>query len=234
MKINKKWCDIWENKGSNSSGQDLKSLILADGYGDSFGHINEQSWEEYVLSIANKLESTEADSFYEVGCGSGAFLYPLHTRGNTVSGIDYSSSLINIANKAMPNCSFETGEALFIKPEIPFDFVLSNGVFLYFPNLDYAQKVIELMIKKSTKGIAILDLNDNEKKNEAISFRKGFLSEDEFKKKYDGLDHLFFDKKWIEDIVKSHGLEVIIEDQNIPNYLHSNFRFNLIARKQTL
>ena len=45
--------------------------------------------------------------------------------------------------------------------------------------------------------------------------------------KYVGLDHLYFSKEWFTQTLDGLNCQVEIEDQAIPNYLHSPYRFNV-------
>jgi len=51
------------------------------------------------------------------------------------------------------------------------------------------------------------------------------------KEKYDGLERMFFDKSWFEQIAKEFGLEVSIFDQTFENYSNSSLRFNVTMEK---
>ena len=56
------------------------------------------------------------------------------------------------------------------------------------------------------------------------------MSEDEYNKKYAGLNHLFFDKGEMFGIVETLGFrKIIIEDQHIDGYINNECIFNIIA-----
>jgi hypothetical protein len=114
-----------------------------------------------------------------------------------------------------------------IDEKIKYDTVLSNGVFFYFPSLEYAEKVLHKMINKATKSIAILDVSDQEWKDKSLEIRKGNMSEEEYAKRYDGLDHLYYSKQWFIDIANKYNLKIEIEQQNIKNYQNNSYRFNV-------
>ena len=68
------------------------------------------------------------------------------------------------------------GENLRIVLEIDekekYDAVISNGVFPYFLDYEYAKKVLNKMYEKSENVIAILDIFDINKKEEFITYRR--------------------------------------------------------------
>ena len=57
------------------------------------------------------------------------------------------------------------------------------------------------------------------------------MPESEYKNKYEGLEHLFYDKKWFEDIAKEFGLKIAVFNQSFKNYSNSSLRFNVIMEK---
>ena len=169
--------------------------------------------------------------FTTLDVGSGAFLYPLYLSSIKVGGIDYSSPLIDLANRVMINCDFQQTEASKIDFKIKYDFVISHSVFHYFTDLEYAEDVIKKMLLKSTKSIGIFDLNNKSKKSEYHQIRKGKMDKHEYSKKYEGLDHLFYEKKWFEEIAEKNAVKIKIFDQNFKDYSNSKLRFNVIMTK---
>lgn len=115
--------------------------------------------------------------------------------------------------------------------KIKYDFVISHSVFHYFKNLEYVEDIIEKMLLKSNKSIGIFDINDKSKKSEYDEVRMGKMNKHEYAKKYEGLDHLFFEKKWFEEIAKKYGVEIKIFDQKFKGYSNSKLRFNVIMTK---
>ena len=150
-----------------------------------------------------------------------------------VAGLDYSAALIEIANEAMSDMSFKVMEAIEVEVEDKFDIVLSNSVFQYFASLDYAKSVLSRMIEKANKKVIILDVNDKAKQEKALSLRKGALSNEEYENKYAGLDHLFYEKNWFQEVASVYNRNIEIFDQDIEGYLNSSFRFNVIFSKKT-
>jgi len=226
------WKNIWGERGIDSNHEStLDQLIAADGFDTGFGTIKKDDWVSYVKYIIDKLVIKHSDSIFEVGCGSGAFLHNFYISGHKVGGIDYSENLIDIANKYLEKGSFECNESLNIDDNIKYDIVLSNAVFFYFPSLEYSQKVLEKMISKAHKSIAILDVSDNEHREKSLKIRKGNISEEEYDKRYEGLDHLYYEKQWFKDISEKYNLKVEIEQQNIRNYKNNAYRFNVFLYK---
>jgi hypothetical protein len=54
---------------------------------------------------------------------------------------------------------------------LSYDFVISNGVFHYFPDLDYAGQVLGRMIAKARRTVAIIKVSDLSRRDEAERVR---------------------------------------------------------------
>ena len=136
----------------------------------------------------------------------------------------------------MPESKLACEDAVTLKLDNSYDVVLSHSVFQYFHNLNQAEMVLKTMNRLAKKKIAILDVNDVEKFDHFHTERikqfveEGF-SEEDYKKKYLGLDHLFYSKKWFEELGQKLDLETEIFDQSNDNYGNSKLRFNVIFTK---
>ncbi len=225
-----KWKEIW-NQADRVNNHILEILIKADGFDSGAGSLSLQDWKNYTQEHYNKLSIQANDSIYDVGCGSGAFIFSLYLKNNKVGGTDYSSILIELANKVMRNADFKCNEASNLDSTYKYDIVTSHSVFHYFSSLDYAEKVVERMLLKSNKRVGIFDINDKSKEIDYYKIRGGGMNSQEYKKKYKGLNHFFYEKKWFEQIAKKHGLKIDIYDQSFESYSNSSLRFNVIIEK---
>lgn len=224
-----KWKDIW-NKRHTEGLMNLETLIKIDGFDSETGKISSQDWLDYIEFISKKINITSSDSIYETGCGSGAFLYPFYEKGHRIGGIDYSKNLINTAKSVMPEGDFACCEATDIETDVKYDILVSNSAFFYFPSYDYAKKVLKKMLCKARKAVAILDVADINFKNNIEKAKRDSIGEEEYKKKYEGLDHLYYDRQWFFNLDLS-SVSVEIFTQEINNYGYNDFRFNVIYKK---
>ena len=224
-----KWKEIW-NKDERISKIILESLIKADGFDSGAGSFSVDDWIKYTNEFYNILKIKNTDSIYDIGCGSGAFVYPLYLKKHLVGGVDYSKILIDLANTIMQDNNFTNNEAININDD-RYDIVLSHSVFQYFKDLDYAKNTIKKMINKANKKIAILDINDATKENEYHRIRMENMNEQDYKTKYQGLEHMFYNKEWFENIAKEFNLKIDIFDQTFKKYSNSKLRFNVIMEK---
>ncbi len=222
------WNQIWNKRSDENTYQStLEELIRLDGFDTGAGFIKQEDWENYVKQINEAVGIDEADSIFEVGCGSGAFLYPLFQKGHLVGGIDYSAPLVAKANSTLTGMKFDQIEANQLNTKEKFDIVLSNGVFHYFPNLDYTEAVLDKMLEKSNKKVAVLEVPNLALKEESEYKRRGDLGIEEYNQKYEGLPHLYYSKEWFVEYAAKRSLSVEIKDQSIENYGNNKFRFNI-------
>lgn len=227
------WRDVWAARTLDTSRSSmLEQLMAADGLDTGFGNVTEAAWREFALRTAARLGITGGTNVFEVGCGAGAFLLPIREMGARVGGIDQSPALIRFALEAMPDGRWSQGDAAGVDTNDRWDVVLACGVFLYFPSLDYAAAVLRRMMAKSIREIAVLDIPDAARRDEAMAFRRGTLGAAEYEAKYRGLDHLFYERTWMRDTLVALGAtSVVIEDQRVDGYRNAAFRFNVFASR---
>jgi trans-aconitate methyltransferase len=226
-----KWKEIW-NKDERVQKIILETLIKADGFDSGAGSFTVDDWITYTDELYTKIEIKKTDNIYDIGCGSGAFVYPLYLRNHIVGGLDYSTVLIDLANTIMPSCDFSSIEAINMDTTQPYNVVVSHSVFHYFKNLDYAKSVISKMVEKSTNKIAIFDINDESKKEDYHKLRMANMNKDEYEEKYKGLEHMFYSKEWFKKLAKEFNLKITIFDQSFINYSNSKLRFNVVLEKK--
>jgi SAM-dependent methyltransferase len=220
------WKEIWNDKGRINNSIIL-TLLKADGYDIPWSRIGAEDWMQYCNNFDSKIGISTDDTIFEIGCGSGAFLYPLYLRKNLVEGIDYSANLLDLARKFMPENNFTCEDAAAIKLNKTYDVVLSHSVFQYFHDLNQAEMVLKTMNRLAKRKIAILDVNDMENKQ----FVEEGFSEEDYKRKYLGLDHLFYSKEWFEELGQKLKLKTEIFGQSTKIYSMAKLRFNVIFSK---
>jgi 2-polyprenyl-3-methyl-5-hydroxy-6-metoxy-1,4-benzoquinol methylase len=231
-----KWKQIWENRDTsfaqNNDENILMKLIQCDGFDGGGGDscITTVSWLSYISRIKSELFAHETDSIFEVGCGCGAILYPLHKAGHKVGGLDYSETLVKKAQAVLSDADLVVCDASLLEVLPQYDFVIANSMFFYFPNLNYASLVLEKMYEKAKKGIAVLDVPDA--RLESILERKKRDACFNYDEKYKGLNHLYYHKAWFLDFAKQKQCsKITISQQDIKGYGYNGFRFNCFMIK---
>ena len=110
-----------------------------------------------VEHVAETLDIGPGTEVFEVGCGAGEFLRPLHDNGFIVGGLDASATLVTEAQAAMPEGRFSTGLLTELNPAQPWQVVVCRA-FGAFPDVDYARGVLARMAAKATHAVALLDV----------------------------------------------------------------------------
>lgn len=242
-----KWKEIWEKRSANQealsddnfekvflelkrmNGFDIKSLSSGEGVEfTEYLRQYRQIKKELEFSAEGKVRPME--SLFEVGCGSGANLYLGEREGLEVGGIDYSESLIKIAKGILKKPKeLICDEAIRLSSEIKYDAVLSNSVFSYFEDYDYAWEVLEIMYEKANYSIGIIDIHDMDKKDDFITYRKNLIEDYEIR--YRGLPKLFYDRAFFLDFAKKHGLHIRFQVSDIKGYWNNDFVFSCFLLK---
>ena len=132
---------------------------------------------ELAEHVAEILDIGPGTRVFEVDCGRGEFLFPLHQNGYIVGGIDADPGAIKAAIAAMPDGLFQIGAAFSLDPAVPWHVVVcrlsraeSRESFSGLsavgpakseaPDLDYMRGVLARMFAKATHAIALLDVPD--------------------------------------------------------------------------
>lgn len=226
--MNETWRSIWAQHGDPSVERlDLAQLIAFDGF-HGHGRVSVEAWRAFTLGIRDRLLEPGRGSVFEVGCGAGAFLYPLHEAGHPVAGLDYSPRLLATAARAMPHGDWTIGEARELDGT-PFDLVLANSVFQYFPDTGYADQVLSRMMAKCRRALAILDVPDRACREAHIAQRRATIGTDYDARYPASLDLLFLERHWLSERLVAGGFRVRIEQQNLSGYGSNPFRFNVLA-----
>lgn len=224
-----RWKGVWSARSLDPRhGSLLAQLLAADGFDTGFGDVQVAAWTDFVNHWADLMNLDQRATVFEVGCGAGAFLYPLSARGCQIGGIDQSAALVDVARRVLPDGRFLVGDAAELPLDPPADAVVSSSVFEYFSDTDYAADVIHRMVEKTQRSVLIADLPDLSTRDLALAHRiESIGGRDNYDVLYDGLDHLYYDRAWVERTLRSAGLdEVHTADQNLAVYSNGRFRFN--------
>ena len=247
-----KWQEIWNKRDfnfnilqTNDKYLIFKELKRANG----FDVINDGLTIEALLKQYNQIKANfakalpgnnfnNAKSIYEVGCGSGANLFLFNKEGLKVGGIDYSEALVSVAKKVLDSSDIIYGEAINLpysdtsKANLTneiYDLVLSNSVFSYFPNYEYANIVLEKMYYKCKYAIGLVDIHDIEKEKAFNDYRIAEVKN--YKERYKDLNKLFYSKNFFIEFAKMHDMKIQFEKSDIDGYWNNNFIFNCFMYK---
>lgn len=232
------WQEIWNKKGSVENVDELEKLLFINGFTSDDKSLPLTYWLSYVDEITKRVSASKKDRIFEAGCGAGAFLYPLYKDGfKHISGIDYAEKMTLLAKSVMPNGTFYTGSITDMGQieDSSCDVVLCNSVFLYLNSLNDAKMAISEFVRilGPTGRIAVLDVPDKVKEVDAIEAKRKAVGDEAFNKLYknSNLQHMYYEKEWFQSIADEFNVKVEIENQNIPDYTNSDFRFNVFMSK---
>ncbi len=229
------WKRVWAKRSLPDYGKRPvhETMMLLDGCDSFNGGLTRQDFLGYVAAVKQRACIEEGDSIYEVGCGSGAFLYPFYEAGHKVGGLDYSPSLVEFCRRVMEGFDFRLGEAVELDEDDKYDFVVSSGVFHYFPDAFYASTVVAKMISKANKAVIITDVPDAAFKEDAERARRDALPPGEYERRYRSLKHLYFDKGLFCRVGSQYNCRVTIFNQNMNHYVHREYRFNCLLDRRS-
>jgi len=221
------WYDVWNRRFAEGPLRDLAQLIILDGFDIGAGKIEAEDWQSYVDTIASMLGLRQGQSVFEIGCGSGAFLFALRKKYDLeVGGIDYAKGLIAAARQVMPGGIFRVCEAGECPLEPQYDYVIANSLFHYL-SYQHAELVFSLMLRKARIGVAVLDIPDLATQKESEVKRRDVLTEAEYSRKYEGLKHTYFDRDWFMQRAKGTSFCCVTFDACVPNCIQNCFRFGV-------
>ena len=178
---------------------------------------------------------TVGQTVFEVGCGSAANLYLFARDGYTVGGLDYSAALIDIARKVLPAekvCELICADADELPTEKIYDAVISIGVFFYFDSLDYAERVLEKMLLKSRRTVAVLDIYDAACEAEHLAYRRRTI--ENYDERYKGLHKLFYPRSFFEDFAARHNLSIRFTANDLEDYVNAPFTYHCFMEKTSV
>jgi len=112
---------------------------------------------ELAEHVAETLDIGPGTRVFEVDCGNGEFLFPLHQNGYIVGGIDGDPAAIKQAIAAMPDGLFQVGLAAALDPAVPWDVVVCRSL-RGAPSNDYIRGLVARMLAKATHAIALIDV----------------------------------------------------------------------------
>lgn len=243
------WQSIWNNRKSSLEGvnpEDETQIILelkrivgwdcqVHGLGVMFGEFKKEY--EYLknnlkLAAPDDLEFYDKTVF-EVGCGSGAYLYFFKKDGFKVGGIDYSENLINIAravvgDKNLIECICD--EATNLPIDVKYNSVFAAGVFQYFDSLEYVEKVLDEMILKTKRSIGILRILDEKSKENYLEFHRNL--DPNYDEKYKDTPHLFISKDFFISYAKNHDLGYKFDQCHMENFWNEPYIFDCFLYKR--
>ena len=111
-----------------------------------------------------------------------------------------------------------------------YDAVVSIGVFIYFDDLNYARRVLEKMLLKSRRVIAVLDVYDSEFESELMAERRRTI--ENYDERYKDLPKKFYPRSFFEDFAARHGLKIRFAANELENYVNAPFTYHCFFERR--
>jgi hypothetical protein len=121
-------------------------------------------------------------------------------------------------------------EAKNIDTEVKYDIVMSDSVFQYFPDSSYGMEVLEKMLDKANRVVAVLEVHDLTKKEELMAYRKSMVSD--YDERYRGLDKTFYSKDEMIDLAQRNNCEYHIVKPHNKSYWNNEYVFDFYMVKK--
>jgi hypothetical protein len=115
-------------------------------------------------------------------------------------------------------------EAINMPTDIKYDAVVSISVFHYFYDLEYAKNVLNKMLEKSKKVIAVMHIHDKSKEKEFLELRRKITPD--YDERYTGLPKLFYDKEFFIEFAKENNLEIKFFNSALKGFWNAPFVFD--------
>lgn len=224
------WAGFWEEQAGKAS-----SVIEADGYCIEGKPLSTEIIDSIAEDVRAKLRLEPSHALVEAGCGAGMILSYLKKNAAKIYGCDLSSGLIRKAAAHLPGVPLCVSDA----HDLPFqsgifDRVLCYGVFMYFPDENYAAETIRELMRVTKRGGKILigeisnpdKLEDYHREKERLGLVKKKDSRDN-SNAGGNLKYMNYKPDFFKSVMPAQGCRYEILPQDIPGKLTSLFRYDV-------
>lgn len=123
------------------------------------------------------------------------------------------------------------GEAVDLPTEIKYDAVFSSGVFPYFTDLNYAEKVLDRMVAKAKHSVGILRMLNADTKDEYLAYRRANTKN--YDELYKDLPKLFISKDFFTDYAAKNNLTVKFDKHHMEGFWNEPFNFDCFLYRKS-
>lgn len=171
IEFNGTWKEIWTQKGAVAG---TKEDALEMG---GWTH-TKTSAKEIAEKITKFLSIRSYDKVLEIGCGTGGIAQYMDCN---YIGIDYSEPSVARCMEFFQKSAICTEADDLPFKDGYFDKCFAYGCFMYFPDLQYAKRVVKEMLRVTKMGILIGELPTESHESKHLLFNKGFFENLGFK-----------------------------------------------------
>lgn len=213
QEVYRDWIDYYRTKGL--SGKSPKEI---SGYDHPLAQLTQKGLQDLINKISSHLKLKPSDRLLDAGCGAGLITRELTGKVAVIVGIDATREMILHTPKIIHRVE-GLAHKLPFQAQI-FDKVLCHSAFQYFPDHQYAQAVVEDLLRvMAPNGICLIqDLPDLAKKDTYFQVKAPDAH---------NLTRLFYEKSWFKQLFPTAQ----VFDQEITDYENSKYRFNVLIRR---
>ena len=139
--------------------------------------------------------------------------------------LDVAKKVIGVEN--LIECI--AGEATDLPTEIKYDAVFSTGVFQYFSDLNYVEKVLDRMVAKARRSVGILRVLNADTKDDYLKYRREYTKN--YDELYKDLPKLFIAKDFFREYAAKNNLEIKFDQHHIEGFWNEAFNFDCFLYK---
>ncbi|MFZ2663945.1 MAG: methyltransferase domain-containing protein [Patescibacteria group bacterium] len=166
-------------------------------------------WSNELEDILNLLDNLytkkQRINFLDLGCGSAGVARVIVEKGITYTGIDLSTSMLDIARKEFPKATFLKMDVTCLKfKKQSFDIIWASAILLHLDYFDLVKTLSEIKRVLKTHGLVFISMEKRKKKELKESIK---LSKKEGKeiKRYFAL----YSKTEFSTILKANGFRIL-------------------------
>lgn len=222
---NSAWHAIWDRKAEVDCGA---SLHVTNGY----DLLSDDQWHALVTHVVAPIVMRADDHVIEFGCGAGAFLRSVQriVPGVTVTGLDYSASLVAVARERVQGV-FEVHDITQATAfeDQSFNVALSFGVVNYLDTVEDVARCVREMCRLARRAVYIGEVNDLDRKSIGESIRAS-THQQSHRVSPLRLDQLWMPAAFFSELAEDVDMECRIVDHRklgLDEYAATQYRYSV-------
>lgn len=229
--IDQGWRQVWEERGTSYPHDDASKIA---GFDQGFSQMPAEAVERAVGDVVACLGLSRDSRVLELGCGTGMVLRPLADHARVI-GFDLAFAMVRRGRQLWPEMAAAQADSVRLPARsASFDGAFAHAVFLYFPDYEYTESVLDEMARVVRPGgrFMVSDLTDADNREEYLRMRTevGQREQPTWRSSVTAeLQHLYFTRRFFTEWGASRGCRVDCRDRDIPGYLNGRYRFDVVV-----
>lgn len=239
MRSKENWLQFWSNRKASSGDENISDADLMIQVGKTIGGlpIDMTHVEQSIKSILQNLCLKETDKILDAGCGNGLLTEMVAEYCDSISGIDFSTTLIETAKQASRRdvayyCGDISSPESYLNVDPSINKIYSFEVFQHLSEGD-CHNFLKLVHKKfpALNRVFLGGLPDKEKIRNFYNTDERWLDYlNRLKNDSEAIGH-WWSRERLMKIAEKEGFECVIQDQN-ENFYTTHYRFDAVLVKR--